>query len=68
MNERIITSDYIIPATVAETGEKVMVNNPAPLRDNPWGFYAEMWHSTADGRVFHDDELIFNDPKLDMSE
>ena len=63
-----ITPNCVIPATVAETGEKVMVDNPAPLRYNPWGFYAEMWHSTADGRVFHDDELIFNDPKLDMSE
>ena len=67
MNERIITSDYIIPATVAETGEKVMVNNPAPLRDNPWGFYTGMWHSTEDGHIYHDDELIFKDPKLDMT-
>ena len=53
------TIDFIIPATVIETGEKVLVNNPSPDDDNPWGFYSGMWHNTADGRVFHDDELIF---------
>ncbi len=36
-----------------------MVNNPGEGRDNPWGFYAEMWHFTKDGRIFHDDELEF---------
>ena len=50
-------TDYVIPATVIATGEKVMVNNPAEDRDNPWGFYAAMWHFTEDGRTFHDDEL-----------
>lgn len=55
------TKDFIIPATVAETGEKVMVDNIGTLHDNPWGFYSEMWHSTSDGRVFHDDELIFEE-------
>ena len=58
----IRTNDYIIPATVIETGEKVMVNNPpSDLDDNPWGFYTEMWHFTADGRIFHDDELEFEE-------
>ncbi len=52
-----VTMDYEIPATVIETGEQVLVNNPAEGRDNPWGFYSEMWHFTEDGRVFHDDEL-----------
>ena len=55
------TPNYVIPATIAETGEKVMVNNPSLDNYNPWGFYAEMWHFTADGRVFHDDELIYDD-------
>lgn len=55
----IKTTDYIIPATVIDTGEIVMVNNPAAGSDNPWGFYAEMWHFTEDGRIFHDDDLIF---------
>lgn len=55
----IRTSEYIIPATVVETGEEVMVNNPAECSDNPWGFYSESWHFTKDGRVFHDDELEF---------
>lgn len=55
----IRTNEYIIPATVIATGEKVMVNNPAGDFDNPWGFYSEMWHFTKDGRVFHDDELEF---------
>ena len=52
-----VTMDYEIPATVIETGEQVLVNTPAEGRDNPWGFYSEMWHFTEDGRVFHDDEL-----------
>jgi len=56
-----ITKEFIIPATVAETGEKVMVDNIGADIDNPWGFYSEMWHNTADGRVFHDDELIFEE-------
>lgn len=55
------TKNHAIPATVAETGEKVMVDNPSLDNDNPWGFYTGMWHLTADGRVFHDDELIFDD-------
>lgn len=54
-----ITDLYEIPAKVISTGERVMVNNLGIMRDNPWGFYAEMWHFTEDGRVFHDDELIF---------
>ena len=58
-----ITKDFIIPATVVETGEKVMVDNVGADMDNPWGFYSEMWHNTADGRVFHDDELIFEEDK-----
>ena len=58
----IMTSDYIIPAKVIETGEEVMVNNPkSDLYDNPWGFYTQMWHFTEDGRVFHDDELEFKE-------
>ena len=32
-----ITKDFIIPATVAETGEKVMVDNVGADLDNPWG-------------------------------
>lgn len=55
-----VTDNYEIPATVMATGEQVMVNNPGEGRDNPWGFYAEMWHFTEDGRVFHDDNLEFN--------
>ena len=55
-----VTDNYEIPATVIEKGEQVMVNNPGEGRDNPWGFCAEMWHFTEDGRVFHDDELEFN--------
>lgn len=55
----IKTNEYIIPATVLETGEEVMVNNPAECSDNPWGFYSGNWHFTKDGRVFHDDELEF---------
>lgn len=62
-----ITPNYVIPAIVAETGEKVMVNNPSPDNDNPWGFYTGMWHSTENGHIYHDDELIFNGPKLDMT-
>lgn len=54
-----VTNNYEIPATVMATGVQVMVNNPGEGRDNPWGFYAEMWHFTEDGRVFHDDELEF---------
>ena len=56
----IHTTDYIIPATVIATGEKVMVNNPAAGSDNPWGFYAGMWHFDKDGNVYHDDELDFD--------
>lgn len=56
-----VTNNYEIPATVMATGERVMVNNPGEGRDNPWGFYAEMWHFTEDGRVFHDDELEFKE-------
>lgn len=55
------TKEFVILATVAETGEKVLVDNIGALKDNPWGFYAEMWHSTADGRIYHDDELIFEE-------
>lgn len=55
-----MTTKYEITATVIETGELVMVNNPGEMSNNPWGFYAEMWHFTEDGRVFHDDELEFN--------
>lgn len=57
----IQTTDYIIPATVIATGEKVMVNNPAADRDNPWGFYADMWHFDKNGNVYHDDELEFEE-------
>ena len=56
----IQTTDYIIPAIVIATGEKVMVNNPAADRDNPWGFNADMWHFDKDGNVYHDDELEFD--------
>ena len=55
----IQTLDYIIPATVIATGEKVTLNNPAAGSDNPWGFYAGMWHFDKDGNVYHDDELSF---------
>lgn len=55
-----VTNNYEIPATVTTTGEQVMVNNPGEGQDNPWGFYAEMWHFTEDGRVFHDDDLEFD--------
>jgi len=59
-----ITDRYDIPATVAETGERIMVNNPSgEWDDNPWGFYTQMWHFTEDHRVFHDDELIFDEEK-----
>lgn len=61
----IRTSEYIIPARVVETGEEVMVNNPAECSDNPWGFYSKCWHFTKDGRVFHDDELEFRKFKKD---
>lgn len=58
----ITTDKFEIPATVIETGERVMVDNPANEWDNnPWGFYTRMWHHTEDGRVFHDDELNFDE-------
>ena len=57
----ILTHEHIIPATVIETGERVMVDNIGSDHDNPWGFYSEMWHNTPDGRVFHDDELVFEE-------
>ena len=54
-----VTTNYEIPATVIGTVEYVLVNNPGEGRDNPLGFYAEMWHFTKAGRIFHDDELEF---------
>ena len=55
------TDKFEIPAIVIATGSRVMVNNPkSEMFNNPWGFYTQMWHFTEDGRVFHDDELLFN--------
>lgn len=57
----ILTNEYIIPAKVIATGEKVLVNNPpSDFDENPMGYYTHMWHFTEDDRVFHDDELEFD--------
>ena len=55
------TKDFVIPATVAETGEEILVDNRGPFLDNPWGFSEEIWFDTTDGRTFHKDELVFNE-------
>ena len=55
------TKDFVIPATVAETGEEILVDNRGPFLDNPWGFSEEIWFDTADGRTFHKDELVFKE-------
>ena len=58
----IKTDDFIIPAMVIETGEKILVNNPIceEVDNNPWGFATDSWHFTKDKRCFHSDELIFS--------
>lgn len=55
-----------IRATVIETGEQVKVDDIPADPGNPFGFYSSMWHSTSDGRVYHDDELKFIDKRLSL--
>lgn len=51
-----------IKAIVIETGEEVMVDDHAICM---FGIcYYNMWHSTDDGRTYHDDELEFVEKRL----
>lgn len=50
---------FDVKARVLETNEIVVVDDEGAFPNNPWNWYSAMWHTTEDGRIFHDDDLEF---------